>query len=48
MEYINRNIEKDIKKRFFKGKAIIIYGPRQSDNYIINKENYENFLMKIK
>ncbi len=30
MKYINRNIEEDIKKRFFKGKAIIIYGPRQS------------------
>lgn len=30
MNYIVRNLESDIKARFFCGKAIIIYGPRQS------------------
>ncbi|MFA6715921.1 MAG: ATP-binding protein [Victivallales bacterium] len=30
MFYITRTIESDIKKRLFSGKAIIVYGPRQS------------------
>ncbi len=42
MKYINRNIEEDIKKRFFKGKAIIIYGPRQSGKTTL----VENLLKK--
>ena len=42
MEYINRSIEEDIKKRFFKGKAIIIYGPRQSGKTTL----VENLLKK--
>ena len=29
MEYIERNIESDIKEKLFKGKVIIVYGPRQ-------------------
>lgn len=29
MEYIERTIELDIKEKLFKGKAVIIYGPRQ-------------------
>ena len=29
MDYISRNIEKQVKDRFFSGKAIILYGPRQ-------------------
>ncbi len=42
MKYINRNIEEDIKNRFFKGKAIIIYGPRQSGKTTL----VENLLKK--
>ena len=30
MSYINRSIEAEIHGRFFSGKAIIVYGPRQS------------------
>lgn len=30
MEYISRNIEPEIQSRLFSGKAIIVYGPRQS------------------
>lgn len=42
MEYIHRDIESEIKKRFFKGKAIIIYGPRQSGKTTL----VENLLKK--
>ena len=29
MKYINRDLEEDINRRLFSGKAIIVYGPRQ-------------------
>lgn len=29
MKYIKRNIEDNLKQKFFSGKAIIVYGPRQ-------------------
>jgi len=44
MKYIHRNIETNIKKRFFKGKAIIIYGPRQSGKTTL----VENLLKKYR
>ena len=30
MDYISRSIEPELKSRFFGGKALVIYGPRQS------------------
>ena len=30
MDYIARSIEPELKSRFFGGKALVIYGPRQS------------------
>ena len=43
MEYIPRNIEPDIKSRLFSGKAIILYGPRQSGKTTLIKHLCSEF-----
>ena len=30
MNYIRRTLEEELRRRFFGGKALILYGPRQS------------------
>jgi len=38
MKHVNRDTKKAIKKRLFKGKAIIVYGPRQSGKTTMIKD----------
>lgn len=45
MDYITRSVEKKIQERLFTGKAIIIYGPRQSGKTTMVRhllEEYQN------
>ena len=45
--YINRAIEKEITSRLFKGKAIIIFGPRQTGKSTLVEKILENRQEKI-